>query len=73
MKTLKKIHLGTKFTPKQMTGLLGGANVNKASFCGCDESTNSTDKCNNNTNYSWGCSCWGNNSNTNTEIRCSCK
>ena len=68
MKTLKKIHLGTKFTPKQMTGLLGGANVNKASSCNCKDSYDGND----NTNLSSGCKCKGNASNTNYYSNCSC-
>ena len=72
MKTLKKIHLGTKFTPKQMTGLLGGANVNKAERCSCTGSTDSWGSCNDNTNYFSGCSCRGEGSNTNTYPGCFC-
>ena len=71
MKTLKKIHLGTQFSPNQMTNLLGGANNNSAGFCECSGG-NDYNFCNDNTNYSIGCSCKGNKSNTNGRILCSC-
>ena len=71
MKTLKKIHLGTQFTPNQMIDLLGGANHNGALFCECSGG-NSYDFCNDNSNYSMGCSCEGDKNNTNNGILCSC-
>lgn len=72
MKTLKKIHLGTEFSQKQMTSLLGGANINKVSDCTCEGSTDSYSFCKDNTNYQSGCTCRGQESNTNHSIGCLC-
>lgn len=77
MKILRKIVLGDNIDKDGMNILRGGmqsrSNINDASGCICDGSTNSNFMCGDNENGALSCSCSGNGDNDNDASYCRCE
>lgn len=75
MKTLKKIVLARNLANGEMGKLKAGnmSNVNDATPCSCEGSTQGNFWCNDNSNKVSGCSCYGTGDNSNTGKGCTCK
>lgn len=73
MKIKRRLLTQEEMQKREMNSLIGGSNINSASHCECDGSTNSlASDCNDNTNKADYCHCKGNNSNLNSLYSCSC-
>lgn len=75
MKMIKRVILsGSQLENKEMDLLLGGllSNTNNGTPCTCEGSTNGYWYCNNNSNQANGCTCYGNENNTNKQTSCTC-
>lgn len=74
MKVIKKIRQCEELSNNDMLHVLGGmaSNINEATGCGCQGSSNGWILCNDNTNTASKCHCWGGSDNTNSKANCTC-